>query len=180
MNRPESVPEGTRAKVLGAIAELSYFRGGAPQATAAHWRRGGFATWLFRPAATGWHPQRAPAAPHPVPLLADPWPGIPVRGRQASARAEACWLPIARGLIPYGLRHTHKTLMEELGTPAKLMDERMGHDDGSVQARYAHVTAEMRRRLLEGLTAEWESALVARRALAPRSPVGVLDVLLKE
>ena len=27
--------------------------------------------------------------------------------------------------------------MVELGTPAKLMDERMGHEDGSVQARDA-------------------------------------------
>jgi integrase len=30
---------------------------------------------------------------------------------------------LAPGLTPHGLRHTHKTLMEELGTPPKLMDE---------------------------------------------------------
>ena len=41
------------------------------------------------------------------------------------------------------LRHTHKTLMRELGTPPKLMDERMGHEDGSVQARYDHITVGM-------------------------------------
>ncbi|BCB88126.1 hypothetical protein Psuf_054390 [Phytohabitans suffuscus] len=45
--------------------------------------------------------------------------------------------------------------MEELGTPGKLMDERMGHADGSVQARYSHVTPVMRRRLLDGLTELW-------------------------
>lgn len=45
--------------------------------------------------------------------------------------------------------------MEELGTPAKLMDDRMGHDDGSVQALYTDVTREMRRRLMDGLTEVW-------------------------
>ncbi len=65
----------------------------------------------------------------------EPWPGIPARGRGASKRAEACWLPIAPGLTPHGLRHTHKTLMREVGAPPKLMDERMGHEDGSAQCR---------------------------------------------
>jgi hypothetical protein len=30
--------------------------------------------------------------------------------------------------------------MEELGTPLKLMDERMGHEDGSVQGVYTRGT----------------------------------------
>jgi anti-sigma regulatory factor (Ser/Thr protein kinase) len=68
---------------------------------------------------------------------------------------------------------------EELRTPPPLMDERMGHEDGSVQARYSHVTAEMRRRLMLGLTEEWESALNARREMCPRSPVAALDALLR-
>ena len=42
--------------------------------------------------------------------------------------------------------------MQEMGVPAKLQDERMGHDDGSVQGRYSHVTAAMRRQLLADLT----------------------------
>ena len=87
-------------------------------------------------------------------------------------------MPIAPGLTPHGLRHTHKTFMEELGTPAKLMDERLGHLDGSIQARYSHVTATMRRRLLDGLTEMWEAALEERCALAPGSPVAALDRLL--
>ncbi|GGU74523.1 hypothetical protein GCM10010211_45470 [Streptomyces albospinus] len=33
--------------------------------------------------------------------------------------------------------------MEDLGTEKVLMDERMGHIDGSVSARYAHVTPGM-------------------------------------
>jgi integrase len=119
---------------------------------AAHWRRNGFATWLFQPAATGWYPRKAPREARPVPVLAEPWPGVSVRGRNAAGRADACWLPIASGQTPHGLRHTHKTIMEEL---ARLMDERMGHEDGSVQARYSHVTAATRRQLLDGLTELW-------------------------
>ena len=59
------------------------------------------------------------------------------------------------------------------------MDERMGHIDGSVSARYAHVTDQMRLRLMEGLTRDWNEALAARRALNPGSAVAVLDALLK-
>ena len=68
--------------------------------------------------------------------------------------------------------------MDELGVPLKLMDERMGHEDGSVQARYSHVTGEMRRRLIDDLTGLWEAALESRRQLSEASPVAVLDRLL--
>jgi integrase len=112
LNRPDVVTETTREKVTAVIAELGFVRGGASGQVAAHWRRSGFATWLFQPAVTGRYPKRAGQAERPVPLLADPWPGVPVRGRGASSRAEACWLPIVPGLTPHGLRHTHKTLME--------------------------------------------------------------------
>ncbi len=103
-----------------------------------------------------------------------------MRGRNAAGRADACWVPVAAGLTPHGLRHTYKTLMVELGTPATLMDAQMGHEDGSVQARYAHVTAEMSRALLDRLTTRWEQALAVRRGMAPGSPVPVLDRLLRE
>ena len=68
---------------------------------------------------------------------------------------------------------------EALGVPPKLKDDRMGHEDGSVQARYSHVTAEMRRRLMDDLTAVWREALVVRLGLDPRSPVPILDRLLR-
>jgi hypothetical protein len=73
----------------------------------------------------------------------------------------------------------HRTHMEDLGTEKVLMDERMGHIDGSVSARYAHVTPGMRERLKAGLTGQWETALDVRRNLHPRSPVAVLDRLLR-
>jgi integrase len=178
-NHPEVVHAATRATIATAIADLGYVRGGTSGELAAHWRRTNFATWLFQPAATGWYPKKGHLLVRPVPVLGEPWPGIPVRGRNAAGRADACWLPLAPGLTPHGLRHSHKTLMEELGTPGKLMDERMGHEDGSVQARYSHVTAAMRRQLLDGLTGVWEAALDERRSLASGSPVDVLDRLLR-
>jgi hypothetical protein len=128
----------------------------------------------------GRYPAKAPRPVSPVPVVADPWPGVPVRGRGAVAKADACWVPIAPGLTPHGLRHTYKTLMIELSTPATLMDAQMRHADGSVQAVYSHVTPEMVDRLLDGLTTSWRAALEARRALSPRSPVAVLDQLLTE
>jgi integrase len=178
-NRPHVVDEATRETVMAAIDRLGYVRGAPTGTAAAHYRRNGFATWLFQPAATGRYPVKAPKLARPVPVTADPWPGVPVRGRNAADRAEACWLPVAPGLTPHGLRHTYKTLMVELGTPSTVMDDQMGHSDGSVQARYAHATTDMVRRLLDGLTAVWESALEARRQLSPGSPVSVLDGLLR-
>jgi hypothetical protein len=174
------VAPSTRATVEAAIADLGYVRGAVTGALAPHWRRNGFATWLFQPAATGWYPAKAPRVRRPVPVLADPWPGIPVRGRDGSQRSDSCWTPIAKGLTPHGLRHTYKTLMIELGTPATLMDAQMGHQDGSVQARYSHITPAMTDRLLCGLTEQWESALRERVAMNAGSPVAVLDRLLRE
>jgi integrase len=180
LNRPDSVPPGTREKVAAAIAEVGYVRGGpATGELAPHWRRSGFATWLFQPAVTGRYPAAAPHPARPVPILGEPWPGIPARGRGAAARADACWLPIAQGLVPHGLRHSHKTEMDEMGTPVKLKDERMGHADGSVGARYSHITPAMRQALCDGLTERWNAALSARKALSPSSPVEALDRLLR-
>jgi integrase len=180
LNRRASVAEPTRLRVSVAITDLGYVPGTVTGVPAPHWRRNGFATWVFQPAATGWYPKKAPYPARPVPLLADPWPGVPVRGRNAAGRADACWIPLASGLTPHGLRHAYKTLMVELGTPATLMDSQMGHADGSVQGLYAHVTPDMVRRLLDGLTEVWQAALAERRRLSPASPVGVLDRLLRE
>jgi integrase len=180
LNHPDKVAPGTAAVIAQAVEDLGYVRGVAVGTTAAHHRRNGFATWVFQPAATGWYPAKAPAMGRPVPVLADPWPGVPVRGRNAAGRADCCWVAIAPGLTPHGLRHTYKTMMLELGTPAVLMDEQMGHEDGSIQGRYSHATADMRARLLGGLTDLWRAALGVRRELHPTSPVATLDRLLRE
>jgi hypothetical protein len=72
------------------------------------------------------------------------------------------------------------TIMEELGTPKVLMDERMGHIDTPVSAQYTHVTPAMRAALVRGLTEVWEASLDARLELADGSAVAVLDRLLRE
>ncbi|MDT3395218.1 LacI family DNA-binding transcriptional regulator [Streptomyces sp. B1866] len=180
LNRPEAVGEDTRLRVMEAMAELDYTRGRTPAETAAHWRRKSFGSRLFHPAATGKYEQVGTRPAAPVPIGPGLWPGTLVQGRGAAARATACWVPIAPGLTPHGLRHSHRTIMEELGTPKVLMDERMGHVDGSVSARYAHVTDDMRHRLMKGLTRCWEASLDARLAISPRSSVAVLDALLQE
>ncbi len=84
LNGRDSVADVTRAEVVAAITDLGYVRGVITGELAPHWRRNGFATWLFQPAATGWYPGKAPRAGRPVPVFADPWPGLPVRGRNAT------------------------------------------------------------------------------------------------
>jgi hypothetical protein len=68
--------------------------------------------------------------------------------------------------------------LDPLGRPPSLGGERMGHEEGSIQSRYTHITTAMRSTLLDGLTRLWLVALDARRAMSPRSPVAVLDRLL--
>jgi hypothetical protein len=70
-------------------------------------------------------------------------------------------------------------MMEEIGVPKKLQDDRMGHADGSVQARYSHITTAMRQRLISDLAAQWEKALQVRKAMSPDSPVQALHRLLR-
>ncbi|MFF9364970.1 hypothetical protein [Streptomyces griseoluteus] len=37
----------------------------------------------------------------------------------------------------------------------------LGHEDGSVQARYSHITARMSSRLMDELTEQWKESLAA-------------------
>lgn len=71
----------------------------------------------------------------------------------------------------------HRTPTEDLGTEKVLMEERTGHLDGPVSARYAHVTPDMRRRLPAGSPTSG-TALAARRATRPGLPARGLDRLL--
>jgi hypothetical protein len=133
---------------------------------------------IFKPAAEGWYPKKAPLPRRPVTVRAEPFPGMPVRGRNHVERSEVCWMPICDGLTPHLLRHSHRTWLTEDRIPEVLVRERLGYELGGVGARYTQVTNGMRAELLEALTARWEEALDARLALHPRSPVAVLDGLL--
>lgn len=181
LNHPERVAEGTRARVEEAVVELGFVRNGVPvrRAAAAHWRRSGFAAWVFTPAASGWFPPKAPQKRRPVPVTAEPFPGIPVRGRNSQGRSEGSWEPISADLTPHGLRHSLKSLMAEFRTPEVLSHERLGHEMDGIAGRYSHVTAPMRKKLLDDLTEEWHAALDARLKMDQRSPVAVLDQLLQ-
>ena len=179
LNRPERVAEATRARVEMAMADLGYVRGAPAGGLAAHWRRNNFASRLFHPAATGRYPKKASGG-DPVPVPAAPLARRP-GSRPGCRNPVGCLLGAHRARpdpARAGLRHTYRSLMEELGTPKKLMDAQMGHEDGSIGARYAHVTAPMVERLIADLTEAWRAALDARLAFNPGSPVAVLDRLL--
>jgi signal peptidase I len=62
LNRSASVPEATHVKVELATAEPGYVWG-VPRPGS--WRRDGFATRLFQPAANGWYPEKAPQQARP-------------------------------------------------------------------------------------------------------------------
>ncbi|MFI0421741.1 hypothetical protein [Spongiactinospora sp. 9N601] len=65
--------------------------------------------------------------------------------------AEEAVPPVVAGAVFHGLRHHHKTVLDELDVPEVLVCERMGHQMGGIQGRYSHVTELMRRRLNSGL-----------------------------
>ncbi len=143
-----------------------------------HQRRSGYAAWIFKPAATGWYPPRTPQPAHPVPVTAAPWPGVPVRGRNAHGRAQACWLPILPSATPHSCRHGRETCMDGHGVQKVLRDLVMGHRTAGMEGVYAHVTPESRAALIAADDANWNASLATRAAISPHSPVAVLDAML--
>lgn len=162
-----------------------------------HRRRSNFARRIFRPAVDG---RYQPAKGQPARLVitdASEWPGHPAaawptaqpgttftppRGRGIRRFAEgtplACWLTIRPGLTPHGLRHGHKTWMAEDGIPEILQALRLGHSVPGMRGVYTHVSDTMRAELKRALQARWENSLRDRAAIAPHSPVRLLDGLL--
>ena len=78
----------------------------------------------------------------------------------------------------HGLRHSHKTWMAEDGIPEILAEQRLGHQVPGMRGLYAHASDRMRDDLKHALQARWEDSLRDRAAIAPRSPVPLLDELL--
>jgi integrase len=91
----------------------------------------------------------------------------------------ACWAPLVPGATPHGLRHGHQPMMDNAGVHYVLQAERMGHEVPGMRGTYAHPTQEMRDTLVAALQQLWEQAVAARALLAPRSPIPVLDKLLR-
>jgi hypothetical protein len=107
---------------------------------------------------------------------------IPPSGRGIQVIPEGiplgCWLPLKPGLTPHGLRHSHKTWMAEDGIPEILAEQRLGHEVPGMRGLYAHASDRMRDDLKAALQARWLDSLRARAAIAPHSPVPLLDELL--
>ncbi|WP_433206386.1 LacI family DNA-binding transcriptional regulator [Nocardia sp. CA-107356] len=177
--RPDGqVAEATRQRVRDAATELGYVAW-AEREVADHYRRERFRASLFMPAVSGVYPKRGKAPARPVPISTIIFPGVPIRGRDASTRADGVWEPIAEGMTPHGNRRSHRTNLVELGTPKKLIDARIGHSDGSVQATYTEITQVMIDKLMRDLTDVWNDALDKRLAMCPTSPVPMLNDLLQ-
>ncbi|MFI7001397.1 hypothetical protein [Nocardia sp. NPDC050175] len=187
------IADATRERVLLAAAEFGYDVV-PPGEPVWHWTRDSFRRWIYTPAVSGKFPPHKKNGPwNPVSLwmpgaetielstdaVRDSVLAIPVKSARAR-KANASWLPIAAGMTPHGNRHAHRTDLEERGIPQVLINDRIGHEDNSVQGNYSHVTQVMRDRLNEVLTEMWFEALDARLAMCPTSNVEVLNTLLQE
>jgi hypothetical protein len=68
--------------------------------------------------------------------------------------------------------------MAEDGIPEILQALRLGHSVPGMRGVYTHVSDAMRAELKRALQARWENSLLDRAAIAPHSPVRLLDGLL--
>ncbi len=59
------------------------------------------------------------------------------------------------GAVFHGLRHFHKTLLDETGSPDMLVHERMGHQMPGIAGVYSHVTPTVRTQLTHELQMRW-------------------------
>ena len=71
------------------------------------------------------------------------------------------WPPILTGAVFHGLRHHHKTILDELGIHDVIKYDRMGHRMPGIAGVYSHVTDPMRTNVRESLQHYW-TALTAR------------------
>jgi hypothetical protein len=65
------------------------------------------------------------------------------------------WPPIVSGAVFHGLRHHHKTVLDEPGFEDALKYERMGHHMPGIAGVYSHVTDPMRQNLRIRLQQRW-------------------------
>jgi hypothetical protein len=83
--------------------------------------------------------------------------------------AIASWHPLSTGLTPHGLRHGHKTWMDEDQIADVLKSERLGHEEPGMRRVYGHISRAMREELKAALQARWEDSLRQRACLAKGS-----------
>lgn len=130
----------------------------------------------FRAAACSRYYSRSEHQYVPVPVIGEPFPGIPVHGRKP---ADAMWVPIVAGAVPHSLRHSHRVWMDDDGIPEVLKHERLGHQMDGIRGVYSHVSPDARQKLHRALADRWEQSLRERANLHPHSPLPILDDLLR-
>jgi hypothetical protein len=98
-NHPDRVAPATAERVHAAVADRGFVRGRAKIEPVPHWRRNGFATWLFGPAVSGWYPQEGTP---PSPAGADPRRTLARRARTRPQRTRT-----RRRLLAAGRHRAH-------------------------------------------------------------------------
>lgn len=79
------------------------------------------------------------------------------------------------GMVPHGLRHSHKVWLDEDGHPRVAVEERMGHTLQGVEATYSHTTLPMELKIAETLQSRWERSL---RPVLDRRELGSIPLAL--
>jgi hypothetical protein len=167
-----------RAAVLDAVSRLGWMPGAAPISPDWHWARSRYEE-LIKAAGSGMFQSEGRLQPTRAVPLAGDWPGTRLRNKGSQKRAEWCWMPVAQGLTPHGLRHSARTWMEENGVHHVLAEAQMRHEQQGIDV-YRHVTDQMRQEYRGRLEEAWDEAVQRRLEMAPGSPVRVVDALLRE
>ena len=98
---------------------------------------------------------------------------LPRYARDGSVRAPGTG-PVYRGLRFQDLRHTHRTILADLGVAEALRNERLGHRPPGMGRIYEHPTLGMRKAMADRLQALWETLRAGEtRADGQRSQCGV-------
>jgi integrase len=81
------------------------------------------------------------------------------------------------GMVPHGLRHSHKVWLDEDGHPRVAVEERMGHTLQGVEGTYSHTTLPMELKIAETLQSRWERSLRPVLDRREYGPVPLIDAL---
>jgi len=107
---------------------------------------------------------------------ADTW-GAFVDGRaplpvRRGAKARAGFRPVVEieGMVPHGLRHSHKVWLDVGRHPRVAVEARMGHELPGVEGTYSHVTLEMELGIAAHLQELWEDSLRVRTGVREYGP----------
>jgi len=99
---------------------------------------------------------------------ADTW-GVFIDGRaplpvRRGAKARTGFRPVLgiEGMVPHGLRHSHKVWLDGGRHPRVAVEARMGHELPGVEGTYSHVTLQMELDISAHLQELWEDSLRVR------------------